>query len=84
MKELRITTQDNPYNPFTQWDDWYMFDLQKGYHTCERLASVAYTSDALSDDENLEQVERAANMLLKTGAIDKEGKIVEYKKVYRG
>ena len=31
MEEVRITTIDNPFNPFTEWDEWFNFDLQKGY-----------------------------------------------------
>ena len=33
---VRITTVDNPYDPFEEWDEWYLFDKTKGYHTCER------------------------------------------------
>ena len=32
MKEeqLWITTNDNPFDFFTQFDDWYLFDESKG------------------------------------------------------
>ena len=33
MEKYRLTTKNNPYNPFTQWNDWYFFDLSKGYNT---------------------------------------------------
>ena len=82
-KEVRITTIDNPYNPFTEWDDWFMFDVQQGYGTCERLASISLTSDQLTDQENNEAVEEAIEMLMKTGAFNKKGELIEYKKVYR-
>ena len=82
-KEVRITTVDNPYDPFTEWNDWYMYDLQQGYGTCERLASITATSDQLSDQENFETVEESIEELMKTGAINKKGEIVEYKKVYK-
>ena len=29
-----LTTSDNPYNPFTQFDEWQMFDSLQGYNTC--------------------------------------------------
>ena len=54
MEEVRITTVDNPFNPFTEWDEWFNFDLQKGYRTCEQLASITFLSDQLSDSENNE------------------------------
>lgn len=49
-----LTTLDNPFNPFTQYDLWYAFDVQAGYYTCNYLARITKTSDELSElDENL-------------------------------
>lgn len=49
-----LTTVDNPHNPFTNWDEWFVFDESHGYHTCALLARVTYTSDELSDvDQDL-------------------------------
>ena len=47
MADVRLTTIDNPYDPFTQWDQWYAYDtVQKGYYTSEYLARVTpYTTD---------------------------------------
>lgn len=28
-----LTTFDNPYDPFEQFTQWFMFDEEKGYHT---------------------------------------------------
>ena len=82
-KEVLLTTADNPYDPFTDWDQWYFFDLMAGYNTCNRLASICHTSDNLSDEENQMFLDDAMNQLIKTGSISKTGEIVEYKKVYR-
>ena len=30
-KECMLTTIDNPFDPFEQFDEWLMFDKQKGY-----------------------------------------------------
>jgi hypothetical protein len=46
-----LTTIDNPYNPFTEWDEWYAFDARKGYHTPSFLARIAETSDELSETD---------------------------------
>lgn len=43
-----LTTIDNPYDPFIQFDEWYAFDEAKGYHTCGYLARIAKSSDELS------------------------------------
>lgn len=49
-----LTTADNPFDPFTQFDEWQMFDEAKGYNTCAYLARIAKTSDELSEtDQNL-------------------------------
>lgn len=82
-KEIMITTADNPYDPFTQLDQWIMFDKLKGYHTPERLAKVAFSSEQLSDQEIYETVEAGIERLMKYGAIDKKGFIVEYVKVIK-
>jgi hypothetical protein len=44
-----LTTVDNPYNPETQWDDWFQFDSSHGYNTPGLLARVTVTSDELSE-----------------------------------
>lgn len=47
-EEAMLTTIDNPYNPFTQYDEWYNYDRYLGHHTPEYLARVAIVSDGLS------------------------------------
>lgn len=46
-----ITTIDNPYNPFTQFDEWYAFDEGKGYCTSGYLARIVRTSDDLTESQ---------------------------------
>ena len=45
-----LTTFDNPYDPFEQFTQWFMFDEEKGYHTTAYLGRIARTSDQLSDE----------------------------------
>jgi hypothetical protein len=44
MEESMLTTEDNPFDPFEQFEDWYQFDTSMGYHTLAYLARVAVTS----------------------------------------
>lgn len=52
MIYTRLTTIDNPYNPFDQFLEWYLYDLEKGYNTSELLGRIVRTSDAYTDEEN--------------------------------
>lgn len=64
-QECWLTTFDNPYDYFTQFDEWNRFDTDKGYNTCGYIARIAKTSSELSDvDYNLE-VDRAIEEILK-------------------
>jgi len=51
MAKYMLSTIDNPFNPFTEWDQWRRFDEDKGYRTTEYLARIAITSDDLSDED---------------------------------
>lgn len=70
-----LTTVDNPYDPVTQFDDWYAFDVRMGYCTCAYLARIARTSPDLSAKENDDEVTRAIDEIIR---INGEG---IYKKV---
>lgn len=59
-----ITTVDNPFDPFEQYEDWYRFDCDKGYNSCCYLARLTNTSEALSDVEYCKEVERAIDKIL--------------------
>ena len=63
--ECRLTTIDNPYNPFTQFDSWFLFDVEKGYNTCAYLSRIAKTSDHFSEKENNEEIERAIDEIIR-------------------
>lgn len=59
-----LSTTDNPYSPFTQFDDWLNFDESEGYHTSEYIARIAKTSDELSDADNELAIEKAINEIV--------------------
>lgn len=58
MKKLLLTTEDNPFNPFTQYDEWVRFDEEKGYYTNNYLARLAYISNSLTEEEKSEEINR--------------------------
>lgn len=62
--EVALTTIDNPYNPFEDFLKWFMFDIQKGYNSCDYLSRIAFTSESLSDEENNRIIEEAIDEII--------------------
>jgi hypothetical protein len=45
-----LTTVDNPFDPSTQFDDWYDFDTRLGYNTVNLLSRFTLDSEELNDE----------------------------------
>jgi len=50
-KDYLLTTIDNPYNPYTNYEEWEAYDRQQGYYTPEYIARVADTKNNFLDIE---------------------------------
>lgn len=72
-----LTTFDNPYDPFTQFDSWFLFDVEKGYNSCSYLARIAMTSEQLTDEENNSEIERAIDEIIKNDFLNIYKKVKE-------
>ena len=75
--DCMLTTHDNPYNPFTQFEHWFLFDVEKGYDSCGYLARIAKIADGMSEAEQNEEIEHAIDEII---SLDIFG---VYEKVYR-
>lgn len=69
MRASMLTTIDNPFDPFTQYDEWVAFDEYQssitGRPTCNSyLASMSHTSVDLSRDDYLEEIEKAIDKIV--------------------
>ena len=49
--DVMLTTIDNPWNPFTNFDEWLAYDHEMGYDTVCYLDRVANASEELSDND---------------------------------
>lgn len=78
MTQSAITTIDNPYDPFTEFKQWYMFDVENGYDTCAYLARLTNdSSDKFTDEENFQFDEMMIDRIIEVDPFN------IYKKVQR-
>lgn len=76
-EQYMITTVDNPYNPFDDYDNWLMYDITSGYNTNAYLARIARTSDELTDIENEERISEAIDEILRYDVLDLYRKVTK-------
>jgi hypothetical protein len=60
-----LTTVDNPFNPFTQFDEWKQFDESSGYYSSEYLARLTFSSNELSEVDQSNAIEQAIDEIVK-------------------
>ena len=63
--DCMLTTFDNPFDPFEQFTSWLLFDDEKGYNTCGKLARIVEVSEDMSQKEIDEETERAIDEIIK-------------------
>lgn len=59
-----LTTIDNPFDPFTQYKEWFAYDLAAGYDTTSYLARIVRSSDELSDADQDLAIEQAIDEIV--------------------
>lgn len=65
MKEHMLTTVDNPFNPFTQYDEWESMDRTLGHYSTALLARVCRSSNDLSDSDQSLAIEMAIEEIVR-------------------
>ena len=63
--EYMLTTVDNPFNPFTQFDEWMVWDHNAGYDTPALLDRIANQSDELSEADQSQAVDLAMDEIVR-------------------
>lgn len=75
VNDSMLTTTDNPFDPFTEWEEWTAYDQAQGYHTSAYLARVVRSSDDLSESDQLQAIEDGINEILEYDIIGKYKKV---------
>lgn len=57
--DFMLTTFDNPFNPFDEFEIWWKTDLLLGYDCCSLLAKEASISSIVSEEQNEIEIDRA-------------------------
>ena len=76
LRQISITTIDNPFNPLDDFESWFMFDIEKGYYTCSKLARLSKMSDDMTEKEEFEEIERVIDRLIEIDPLDIYKKVV--------
>lgn len=64
MKDRMLTTVDNQFNPFTEFERWHKEDLRLGHDCCGTLARNSLCSDVFSDEINEELEDEAIDYVI--------------------
>ena len=59
-----LTTEDNPFDPLTDYDNWNAFDLRKGYGTASYLARMVSIDADTTPEEAEKLVEEAIDKIV--------------------
>ena len=70
-----LTTIDNPYNPFNEFDLWLGFDEAHGYFSSPLLGRVIAYSDEMSEADQDLAIEQAIDEIVR------EDPTLKFKKV---
>jgi hypothetical protein len=63
--EYMLTTVDNPFDPFTRFDEWLAYDTRMGYNTSGMLDRIAKVSHELSEPDQALAIQTAIDEIVK-------------------
>lgn len=76
-RTFALTTFDNPFNPFVDFEHWFLFDIEKDYYSLSKLARLTNFNESMTEKEEAEETERAIERLIEIDPLD------IYKKIYK-
>ena len=70
MVRCFLTTFDNPYSPYEEFEKWYQYDIEHGYNSSGLLMRIAETSSQFTDNENAYEIEKAIDKIVAADPIN--------------
>ena len=80
LNDYMLTTVDNPFDPFTQFDEWLVYDIGKGYNTSSFLARVVKSSPDLSEADQAQAIQLAIDEIVRENVLGLYRKVLPTKK----
>lgn len=63
--EYMLTTVDNPFDPFTRFDEWHQYDVMMGYNTAAFLDRIAKVSNDMSEPDQAQAIQDAIDEIVR-------------------
>ncbi len=76
---VTLTTIDNPFNPFDEFDLWLQFDKMHCYNSAELLDRFVFTSDELSEADQELAYEEAVDHIVESPWLNPLGVYKKFK-----
>lgn len=64
MEDTLLTTRDNPFDPFTQFEAWNQYDQRAGYFTLSLVARLVNDSDEFSEALQSDAIDEAYDTII--------------------
>ena len=64
MRIVGITTVDNPFNPIDDFDNWWVFDREHNYATCELLDRFVVPTYRATEAQTNYAIEQAIDSIV--------------------
>jgi hypothetical protein len=77
MRQVMLTTIDNPYDPFDEFDRWLEYDMSMNYNSCPLLARICITSTDVGDEQYIYDVEKAIDEIIEYDPFNIYKKVVK-------
>jgi hypothetical protein len=62
--EYMLTTVDNPFDPFTMFDEWMSYDMRMGYNSAAFLDRIANVSNDVSEPDQALAIQNAIDEIV--------------------